>query len=71
MISYFTGFFNINIDQYKPFNPIWGETYNVKIMDWDVSIEQVLHHPPINNFYCSNPDKTEEFYGFYDIIADL
>jgi len=44
------GFQNLNLDQYKPFNPIWGETYQIVCGEYELSIEQVLHHPPINNF---------------------
>jgi len=59
-VGYFTGFQNLNLDQKKPFNPIWGETYQCSIEDLEYVVEQVLHHPPISNFYMSNTNKTLE-----------
>jgi len=40
----------------KPFNPILGETFQVKIGDTEVYTEQTSHHPPILNFYIVNPN---------------
>lgn len=39
----------------KPFNPILGETFQTKIGNTEVFIEQTSHHPPILNFYIVNP----------------
>ena len=41
---------HLAVAQLKPFNPILGETFQVKIEDSMVYIEQTSHHPPIFNF---------------------
>jgi len=40
----------------KPFNPILGETFQTKIGNTEIYIEQTSHHPPILNFYILNPN---------------
>mmetsp|Transcript_16012 Transcript_16012/g.13990 ORF Transcript_16012/g.13990 Transcript_16012/m.13990 type:complete len:204 (+) Transcript_16012:61-672(+) len=55
-LVYLTGFV---ISQYggtqfrcsKPFNPILGETFEMKSNDWTFIAEQVSHHPPISACY--------------------
>lgn len=37
--------------QTKPFNPILGETFQIKVGDLDLYFEQVLHKPPTCAFY--------------------
>ena len=37
--------------QAKPFNPILGETYQVKIGNLDLYIEHIVHKPPAFRFY--------------------
>lgn len=34
----------------KPFNPILGETFQCKIGNTKMYVEQTSHHPPIYNF---------------------
>ncbi len=38
----------------KPFNPILGETFQAKVGDLEMYLEQTCHHPPIFNFYFKN-----------------
>lgn len=38
----------------KPFNPILGETYELKTEKWRFVSEQVSHHPPISACYADN-----------------
>lgn len=39
----------------KPFNPILGETFQAKVGDLQMYLEQTSHHPPIFNFYFICP----------------
>jgi len=50
VVGLVAGFQCYNLEQTKPFNPIWGETLNVDIEGLDFSLEQVMHHPPISMF---------------------
>jgi hypothetical protein len=43
--------FHLSGAQFKPFNPILGETFQCKINDSMFYFEQTCHHPPILNFY--------------------
>lgn len=36
----------------KPFNPLLGETYELKTEEFDFIAEQVSHHPPITAVHC-------------------
>lgn len=40
---------HLNLSQKKPFNPIWGETFQGKIGNLNVWCEQTSHHPPISH----------------------
>lgn len=42
----------------KPFNPILGETFQTKIGDSLLYLEQTSHHPPIYTYYIKNPEYT-------------
>jgi hypothetical protein len=44
---------HLSVTQLKPFNPIWGETFQCKIGDCQIYLEQTSHHPPIYHFYVS------------------
>jgi len=45
---------HMSVTQLKPFNPIWGETFQCKIGNTKFYAEQTSHHPPIFNFYVNN-----------------
>ena len=34
----------------KPFNPILGETYEARVGNYKVGLEQICHHPPITYY---------------------
>jgi len=38
----------------KPYNPILGETYEMKTKDFSLISEQVSHHPPISAAYAKS-----------------
>jgi len=43
------------IDQWKPFNPLLGETYEATLTDdTKVYCEHTSHHPPVTNYYIVN-----------------
>jgi hypothetical protein len=50
--------------QTKPFNPILGETYQIKIGDLDYYSEQVANKPPTAAFYGNS-----HFYNIYGTIS--
>jgi hypothetical protein len=45
---------HLSVTQLKPFNPIWGETFQCKIGDTNMYLEQSSHHPPTYHFYVRN-----------------
>ena len=45
--------------RHKPFNPILGETYELRMNNWRFFSEQVCHHPPISACFADSP-----FYEF-------
>ena len=47
----------------KPFNPILGETFQGKIGDFNIFLEQISHHPPISSFLIESK-KHPEFSSF-------
>jgi hypothetical protein len=49
----------------KPFNPILGETFQVRIGDTNIYAEQTSHHPPVLNYYIVNQKYT--CWGFFEV----
>jgi hypothetical protein len=45
---------HLTVTQLKPFNPILGETFQCKIGDTLLYIEQTSHHPPVYNYLVNN-----------------
>ncbi len=47
----------------KPFNPILGETFEARVGEYKIAIEQISHHPPISYFYfwSKNHDKFKAY----------
>ena len=68
---------HLNLTQKKPFNPIWGETYQGRIGDdLDVYCEQISHHPAISFIYLDSPHysmsaKDEYTFKIYPNSASL
>jgi len=50
----FLPFANSNIE--KPFNPILGETFQGKVGNFLIFMEQISHHPPISSLYIKTED---------------
>ena len=53
---------HLTVSQQKPFNPILGETFQCKIGDSMVYLEQTSHHPPRSHFYVLG--KNYKLYGY-------
>ena len=53
----------------KPFNPIIGETYQAKIGNLNIYLEQTVHKPPTANFYCFDDDGLYKIYGYLAVTA--
>jgi hypothetical protein len=49
----------------KPFNPILGETFQAKIGELEMYLEQTSHHPPVFNYYFIGPSFTS--YGYSEL----
>ena len=50
-VAFYVAGLHLGICQKKPFNPVWGETFQGKIDNINVYCEQTSHHPPISNIY--------------------
>lgn len=53
----------------KPFSPIIGETYQCKIGDMNMYIEQTVNHPITSNFYCFDDNKQYKIHGYMETVA--
>ena len=51
----------------KPFNPILGETFQMRAKNSLYFVEQTCHHPPIHNYYIVNPKF--KMYGYLKLDA--
>lgn len=54
----------------KPFNPIIGETYQAKIGNLNIYLEQTIHKPPTSNFYCFDDDGFYKIHGYLSVTAN-
>ena len=54
----------------NPFNPILGETYQAKIGNLNIYLEQTLLKPPTANFYCFDDDGLYKIYGYLTVTAN-
>lgn len=48
--TYAVTMLHLSVTQLKPFNPIWGETFQAKIGSAKIFLEQTSHHPPRCHF---------------------
>jgi hypothetical protein len=56
----------------KPFNPILGETSQVKLADGtQIYVEHTSHHPPVSNFLMQPEDDSYQFYGYCEYTANM
>ena len=68
--TYFLSQFILSPILLKPFNPIIGETYQAKIGNLNIYLEQTVHKPPTANFYCFDDDGLYKIYGYLSVTAN-
>jgi hypothetical protein len=51
MVAYFVSIRHYTAQMRKPFNPILGETFEARVGDYKICLEQISHHPPISYFH--------------------
>ena len=57
-------FLHLTTTQIKPFNPIIGETFQCRIGNLKLYLEQTVNHPITANFYGIDDDKLYEMFGY-------
>ncbi len=57
-------FLHLTTTQIKPFNPLIGETFQCRIGNLKLYLEQTVNHPITANFYGIDDDKTYELFGY-------
>lgn len=53
----------------KPFNPLLGETFQIKIGNLNCYFEQTMICPPTTNFFCFDSDRLYKIYGYISIYT--
>ena len=66
--TYLISCLHMSVIQLKPFNPIIGETFQCRIGDIDIYIEQTVNHPITLNIYCKEKNNNFIIYGY--LITD-
>ena len=51
----------------KPFNPLLGETFQIKIGNLNCYFEQSMINPPTTNIYCFDTDGLYKIYGYISL----
>ena len=64
VIVHLISFLHLTTTQVKPFNPLIGETFQCRIGNLKLYLEQTQNHPITANFYGIDDDKTYEMYGY-------
>ena len=60
VIAFYCALQYVDPIQRKPFNPILGETFQCKIGNYNMALEQTSHHPPISHFIMWSDDAPVE-----------
>ena len=47
---------------HKPFNPLLGETFELRTEDYRFFAEQVSHHPPVSACFAEDTSSTYKFW---------
>lgn len=62
----------LTTSQYKPFNPILGETLQCQFKDGTkVYCEHTSHHPPVTNFLMEPENNLYKYWGFYEFVGNM
>eukprot|EP01022_Parablepharisma_sp_SALTPOND_P024981 TRINITY_DN565_c0_g1_i1.p2 TRINITY_DN565_c0_g1~~TRINITY_DN565_c0_g1_i1.p2 ORF type:complete len:478 (-),score=26.90 TRINITY_DN565_c0_g1_i1:1566-2855(-) len=67
VIAWAVASLHLGITQWKPFNPILGETLQGKLGELEVYCEQTSHHPPVCNILLLGKDI--KVYGTQNVVA--
>jgi hypothetical protein len=60
------------VKQWKPFNPILGETYQATFPDGaTIHLEQSSHHPPVTHWQVFSKDDDWTYFGYAQYSASL
>jgi hypothetical protein len=62
--TYMVSFLHMDVIQIKPFNPIIGETFQCRIGNTDIYVEQTVNHPLTLNIYCKERSGLFTVYGY-------
>ena len=68
MTTYLISCLHFSVIQLKPFNPIIGETYQCRVGNLDIYIEQTVNHPITLNIYIKELNGNFIIYGY--LITD-
>ena len=71
MTSFLISQLYLSILRIKPFNPLLGETYQVKIANLNCYFEQTKLNPPTTNLYCFDSDNIYKIYGYISISTKV
>ena len=66
--TYLLSCLHFSVTQIKPFNPIIGETFQFRVGNIDIYIEQTINHIIAFNFYCKEINNEFFIYGY--LITD-
>ena len=69
--TYLISCLHMSVFQLKPFNPIIGETYQCRIGNLDIYIEQTVNHPITLNIYCKDINENYIIYGYLIMDASI
>lgn len=72
MINWYMTSLQLEPQMLKPFNPVWGETFQGIIGEYEIIFEQISHHPPIAAFQLWNNQKENAPYcdGYLELQAN-
>ena len=71
MTSFLISQLYLTILRIMPFNPLLGETYQVKIANLNCYFEQTNVNPPTTNIYCFDTDNLYKIYGYISIHTKI
>ena len=66
--TYLMSCLHFSVIQLKPFNPIIGETFQCRVGNIDIYVEQTVNHPITLNIYCKEINGNFIMYGY--LITD-
>lgn len=72
VLAFVIGGLKSSMTQWKPFNPILGETYQAEYKDGtQVFLEQTSHHPPVSHYQLIPPNQGYHFFGYAQYTANV